>query len=221
MNNHFVTLLLGINIFMLNVAAALEVNITADIEFVSVMHNSKKVEIKRHQDTEHLIQRNFSKTSRPCPPFCINPMTFKPGIETIGELEVIDYLKKMTEGDTSILVVDSRTPDLVVKGSIPGAVSIPWDVLNGVKSHQPLVQKFLAEQFDIQINKTKLVFTTAKTIILFCNGPWCNQSSINITTLLELGYPSEKLKWYRGGMQAWESFGLTTVTDIPMPWLGL
>ena len=30
-------------------------------------------------------------------------------------------------------------------------------------------------------------------------------------TLLTLGYPAEKLKWYRGGMQSWEQFGFTTV----------
>jgi hypothetical protein len=26
-----------------------------------------------------------------------------------------------------------------------------------------------------------------------------------------LGYPAHKLKWYRGGMQAWMMLGLTTV----------
>lgn len=29
--------------------------------------------------------------------------------------------------------------------------------------------------------------------------------------MLVLGYPPGRIKWYRGGMQGWKSFGLTTV----------
>ena len=54
-------------------------------------------------------------------------------------------------------------------------------------------------------------FSKAKTLVLFCNGIWCPQSSINIKTLVKLGYPADKIKWYRGGMQDWFSVGLTTV----------
>ena len=52
----------------------------------------------------------------------------------------------------------------------------------------------------------------AKTLVMFCNGMWCGQSPANIRTLLRFGYPADKLKWYRGGMQDWEILGLTTVT---------
>ena len=54
-------------------------------------------------------------------------------------------------------------------------------------------------------------FSQAKTLVLFCNGPWCGQSPNNIKGLLKIGYPASKIKWYRGGMQEWESLGLTTV----------
>ena len=47
--------------------------------------------------------------------------------------------------------------------------------------------------------------------MLFCIGIWCPQSTANIKTLVALGYPVYKLKWYRGGMQDWVSVGLTTV----------
>jgi len=30
-------------------------------------------------------------------------------------------------------------------------------------------------------------------------------------TLLAFGYPAEKIKWFRGGMQTWQVLGLTTV----------
>jgi hypothetical protein len=29
--------------------------------------------------------------------------------------------------------------------------------------------------------------------------------------LLALGYPADRIKWYRGGMQMWEQLGLATV----------
>jgi hypothetical protein len=40
---------------------------------------------------------------------------------------------------------------------------------------------------------------------------WCGQSPRNIKTLLKFGYPASKIKWYRGGMQNWETLGLSTV----------
>ncbi|GEM_PF-126148 len=213
------------------------VKITPDIESVTVMHNGKKVVIMRNQDQNNRVNSEFTKTSRPCPPFCIYPMTLAPGVETIGELEVLDYLKKIHEGDQSILVIDSRAVDQVIKGSIPGAINIPWDVFTDNESsvsivteiltesvnncHSPIIEKILIEQLGVRHNNEDKDFIQAKTLILFCNGPWCKKSPGNIMRLLELGYPPEKLKWYRAGMQGWELFGLTTVTDIPMPWLGL
>ena len=47
-----------------------------------------------------------------------------PGVETIGENEMIDYLEQMSAGDDSILVIDSRTPNWVERGQIPGAINL-------------------------------------------------------------------------------------------------
>jgi rhodanese-related sulfurtransferase len=69
----------------------------------------------------------------------------------------------------------------------------------------------LEMEFDALYDEGLWDFSTAKTLVMFCNGAWCGQSPTNIQTLLKLGYPPNKLKWYRGGMQAWEQFGLTTV----------
>ena len=55
-------------------------------------------------------------------------------------------------------------------------------------------------------------FDSARELILFCNGLWCGQSPRAIKSLLKIGYPSDKLFWYRGGMQAWQLLGLSTVT---------
>jgi len=195
-------------------ASALDVNINADQPSVDVMHGGKKVTIMRNQDPNRTINPDFAKTSRKCPPFCVQPGELAPGVETIGELETIQYLKKMSGGDKSILVIDSRTPDWVEKGTIPGAVNIPWDQLIIGHSDPITVQEILEKQFGVRNQDGFNMFDNAKTVVMFCNGPWCGQSPTNIRGLLKIGYPAHKIKWYRGGMQDWEALGLTTVKPV-------
>lgn len=54
-------------------------------------------------------------------------------------------------------------------------------------------------------------FTAAKDLVVWCNGPACGQSPRAIRGLRDLGYPGDKIKYYRGGMQMWQLWGLTTV----------
>ncbi|MBN8772464.1 MAG: rhodanese-like domain-containing protein, partial [Thiobacillus sp.] len=124
------------------------------------------------------------------------------------------YLQKMSDGDKSILVVDSRTPDWVEKGTIPGSVNIPWDKLNIGKSDPITVQEILEKQLGVKNQDGFYMFDNAKTVVMFCNGPWCGQSPTNIKGLLKIGYPAHKIKWYRGGMQDWEVLGLATVKPV-------
>ena len=192
-------------------ASALDVNIAVGLPSVDVMHNGQKVTIMRNQDQNNTVNPDFAKTSRKCPPFCIQPGELAPRVATIGELEIIHYLKLMSDGDTSIMVVDSRTPDWVTKGTIPGAINIPWDKLNIGKSDPITVHDILEKHLGVKNQDGFYIFDNAKTVVMFCNGPWCGQSPTNIKGLLKIGYPAGKIKWYRGGMQEWEVLGLTTV----------
>ena len=76
-------------------ADKIAVKITPDIASVDVMHNGKKTTILRNQDQKNTVKPAFSKTSRKCPPFCIQPGVVAPGVETIAELEILAYLSKM------------------------------------------------------------------------------------------------------------------------------
>ena len=58
----------------------------------------------------------------------------------------------------------------------------------------------------------KYDFTEAKTMVLFCNGSWCSQSPNMIKKLIAIGYPTKKLKWYRGGMHDWLNLSMTSTT---------
>jgi rhodanese-related sulfurtransferase len=187
------------------------VGITPELSSVTVQHNGKPVQIQRVQDNKNTVKADYALTSRPCPPFCIRPMTLAPGVETIGELEMIDYLIAANEPGSNILVIDSRTPDWVAKGTIPGSVNIPWTLLKEDTSDPLTIAGILTDRFDAKFDDDLWDFSGARTLVMFCNGMWCGQSPRNIMTLLKFGYPAHKIKWYRGGMQDWEVLGLTTV----------
>ena len=204
------------------------VGISPKMSDAMVKHNGSDVKIMRDQNNAATVNPSFAKTSRPCPPFCIQPIVLAPGVETIAELEILDYLGKMSGGDSSIIVVDSRTPDWVAKGTIPGAVNLPWTDLNPKKgATTDGIMKIMADQFGVKLadgadsfdvdeaiaagDTTKVFdFSSAKTLVMFCNGMWCGQSPTNILDLLKFGYPAEKIKWYRGGMQSWSVLGFNT-----------
>ena len=209
-------LALAVAVTGVQAADEVKVKITPEISQVEVLHQGKKTHIKRNQDEKNTVNPAFAKTSRTCPPFCIQPMSLAPGVETIGELEVLDYLAQIAKGDSSILVVDSRTPDWVERGTIPGAVNIPWDKLNAAKSDPFTIADILENRFGARQQEGLWDYSGAKTLVMFCNGMWCGQSPTNIKTLLKFGYPADKIKWYRGGMQDWEILGLTT-TPGPKP----
>ena len=193
-------------------AADKPVGITPKMKDAVVVHDGKQVKISRNQNNKNTVNPAFAKTSRPCPPFCIQPSILAPGVETIGEVEMIGYLQKMANGDKTILVVDSRTPDWVKKGTIPGAVNIPWTKLNPAKGADPIsIGEIMQDQFNVSESEGLWNFDDAKTLVMFCNGMWCGQSPNNIMNLLKFGYPAHKIKWYRGGMQDWEILGLSTV----------
>lgn len=221
---------LGMGSVSLLAEDAKPVGITADKMSVTVKHAGQEVEIRRNQDNTATVGADFAKTSRPCPPFCIQPDTIAPGVETIAELGMLGYLEKVSAGDKDILVIDSRTSDWVEKGTIPGSINIPWDRLASDKSGTEDIIKVLSEAFGVKLADGKdtidvdealasggdaasklFDYSGAKTLVMFCNGMWCGQSPTNIKTLLRFGYPADKLKWYRGGMQDWSILGLTTV----------
>jgi rhodanese-related sulfurtransferase len=204
--------LLGGMLLAGNALADQPVGITAGKAWLDVVHEGRPVRIQREQDNLNQIDPDFAMTSRPCPPYCVQPMQLAPGVETLGELEVMDYLQRITQGDDRVLVIDSREQDWLLRsGIIPGAMHMPWNRLHPAQADADAIGEILSLQFGASRTGVLWNFENAKTLVFYCNGAWCGQSPTNIRQLLALGYPAHKLKWYRGGMQAWKSLGLTTV----------
>ena len=169
------------------------VGITADSMEVMVETPSGEVAIRRIQDPEHEVTGEWARTSRACPPFCIQPIEPAPGVTTIGELELLDMLQ-----DPEVIVIDSRTPDWFAGGTIPGAINIPY--LDAVDRMTELGCEIGFDEWDC---------TGAREIAMFCNGLWCGQSPTAIRWMIDAGYPPEKINYYRGGMQSWRVLGLS------------
>jgi rhodanese-related sulfurtransferase len=187
------------------------VNISETVKSVEVLHQGKKVKIERNPDPDNTVDPDYSLTSRPCPPYCIQPIQLAPGVETIGELEMLEYLKKLGK-DSNLMVIDARDGDWPQRsGIIPGAVVLPWPELHPAHSDAEKIADILILRFGAARQGILWNFENAKTLVMYCNGPWCGQSPTNIKQLLALGYPAHKLKWYRGGIQDWKMLGLSTV----------
>lgn len=206
-----VSSLFAVSLTAISSAAALEVMITPEIGEFSVKHAGKELMIRRNQDTDALLEFDFARTSRPCPPFCAQPIQVTDGVNTIGEVELIAFMKTaLNEG--SGLLIDARTPDWHERGTIPGSINVPFTHLNPDQGADEITLEESLILFGATMKGKNRDFTEAKTLVLWCNGPWCGQSPTAIRGLLSIGYPAEKLYYYRGGMQLWQVFGLPVVT---------
>jgi rhodanese-related sulfurtransferase len=230
---HSTLLNIGTMVFALFISAsafALDVNITQELPSMPVHHGDDFITIQRNQDQNNVLSGGYTKTSRKCPPFCIQPLVVAPGVVTVAELELLEFIDKKLEVGEGLLI-DARTPSWYKKATIPGSINIPFTNFDPEKSVEALaaalkqlnvrkkgsgggsfVDSILGFfSSDANAADSPWDFSQAKEVLLYCNGMWCGQSPRAIKNLLALGYPAEKIFYYRGGMQAWQSLGLTTV----------
>ena len=221
-------------VFLVNSnAMAVEVKLTDYLAYIDVEHDGDQVRVERIQDVGHMLDDGFAKTSRKCPPFCIQPMKVAPGVTTVGEAEIFRFMERELASGSG-LIVDARTPTWYTKGTIPGSINIPFtEFVAGVDAPETIkvletlgavrrdeagwlsrsIEKLLARLglFGADQKTDKWDFTNARKVVFWCNGPWCGQSPRAIKGLLEYGFPPEKIAYYRGGMQMWKVLGLTVV----------
>jgi rhodanese-related sulfurtransferase len=141
----------------------------------------------------------------------VQPMKIANGVQTVGEIEVLDFIKnKSSKNPQKYLLVDSRKLNWYEHSTIPGAVNIPYTYMEYDKDFEVEYNSMLSS---LSIKKVgdKYDFSKAKTVLMFCNGNWCDQSPSAIKILLKMGYPAKKILWYRGGLQSWIMLGFNTI----------
>jgi len=159
-----------------------KVNITEELESLSITYQKKKIKIER-----------FASKDRLCPPYCISPMNIK-NIKTVGELEVLKFISHLDDNKRRILV-DARVVKEYKKGTIPASFNIPYSMLDKNSKYRDEIIKLIKH-----IDK----------LLVFDNGIVDIQARKLIDNLLDTGYPQNKILYYRGGLQSWKNLGLTT-----------
>jgi hypothetical protein len=184
------------------------VKITKDIPYIITNDSGQKIKIERIQDTDYRLTDDYTKTSRPCPPFCIQPTEVAPGVQNIEEIELINFMKTKLPNKTGI-VVDARLKSWFELETIPSAINIPFTTIQNASDEKiKRIFKILGMKID---KDGSWDFSNAKDLAIFCNGVWCEQSKHFIEAMLKHNYPKEKLFYYRSGFQGWKLLGLTTV----------
>ena len=202
------------------------ISIGVETDYINTTGEKKRITIKREIDPKckniHISNDVFwkdkyasQKVSKACKSTFITsagktvfPMQIHKDIETYGEIEVMAFVKKMQK-DKSMLFIDTRDEEWYEYRTIPGAMNIHYAYMMMPKVFEEEYKASLVKLGVLTKNKP-FDFSKAKTILLFCNGAWCSQSPKMVKALLSLGYPPEKIKWYRGGMDDWLGLSMTT-----------
>jgi rhodanese-related sulfurtransferase len=144
-------------------------------------------------------------------PGVIQPFVINEKIKTIGEIEVLDFIyNKSSKEPNKYALVDTRKNSWFELETIPSAINVPFE---DYEYDEYFVKEYENAYKNLGIKiieKDKFDLTNAKEVIFFCNGAWCPISSKSIEYLLSIGYPADKMSWYRGGINSWNLLSLTT-----------
>jgi rhodanese-related sulfurtransferase len=97
-----------------------------------------------------------------------------------------ETLKAVLDADMAVLV-DARTRENYLKGHIPGAISLP------------------ISEFNRAYDRTSSLLVKDKSIIIYCTGGHCLDSSLLAKELTKKGY--REIFVYKGGIEEWQALG--------------
>lgn len=168
--------------------------------------NGEQMVISRSSTIDPNRVATLGRTASDCAAPCIAPMIAAPGVQTLGELEVIAYLSGDVEAGSGLLI-DARLPADRALGFIPASVNIPTLTLNPTNPYRDDILVALGAQ----TYEGVMSFDNAMTLVVFGAGPASMEASELVTSLISAGYPPERIGYYRGGMQVWAALGLSTL----------
>ena len=152
----------------------------------------------------------------------LQPISLGKGIKTVGELEVLLHIKNGQKAPDKYVLIDARAKQWFKQMTIPTSENLPFNEIRYIEDveeydfddkveYTRYVKQLekLCKVLNIKQNKEGLDFSKAKKVLLYCNASWCSQSPNAIYRLINMGYPKEKILWYRGGLQDWLIYDYT------------
>ncbi len=165
----------------------------AETEHLRIIDTDTQFVVKHANGKQTVITRQMT----PCAKNkgWIQPIIPVAGVHPVGEIEILNAMN-----DRDALLVDMREPMDRANGTIEGSVSIVYtEVANRLN----------------ELGCTKLdgkwECSKAKKVFAFCNGPVCPQSPTAILAMTRVGFPADRVYYYRGGMLDWEALGFPIV----------
>lgn len=211
MKKKITIILLSASLFVVGkkiVVDSYHININKDISSIVTTDEGKEIKIIRIQDENHRLTDDFAKTSRECPPYCIQPTKIHKDISTIGEVELFRFISNEVNSNKGILI-DTRLRSWFEIESIPSSINIPYTSVENFSKEN--MRKLFTTLGQKKLVSGTLEFINAKNLVIFDNGPWCAQAQHFVDALLKYNYPTNKILYYRAGLQGWKLAGLTTV----------
>ena len=165
----------------------------ADPEYLRIIGTDTKFVAKNAKGEETVITRVMT----PCAKNkgWLQAMVPVPGVHPVGEIEVLNAMN-----DRDALLVDMRGPEDRANGTIGGSMHIEY--IEVVDRLNELGCSKTAGKWDC---------SKAKKVYAFCNGPVCPQSSTAIVAMTRVGFPADRIYYYRGGMLDWAALGFPIV----------
>lgn len=185
--NHILTIgVLSLNLLCTN-------SFAKQIEYLGLFSQEEKSYIIGEGPDAVVIKRTMTSCAK-------NKGFFQPFVPVKGVTAVTEIEMLYALNDKDAVVVDMRTEDLFLHETIPGSINIPYTDI-----------ALRLNELGCEKTDGKWQCDKALKVYAFCNGPVCPQSPIAIKTMVRLGFPVDKIYYYRGGMLDWTALGLSTV----------
>ena len=204
-----------------------------EVPYVFVVHQGRSIKVERDLDQSFRarigIRGTLMQTSTACPPFCLQAITLDVPVASVAEAEIVDFMLT-TMRDNNGILIDVRHPKQFKTATIPGSINLfiqdlmkaqedgtmdaALERLGAKRREQPGWLTRQLEAYGLIGNDLRTDswdFTDASELIVWATSATDNTSAKVIHMLLSAGYPASKLKWYRGGMAAWQYWGFNTV----------
>lgn len=170
----------------------------------SFVFNGQRLTIHQSTDVSGAKLLQFAALPTSCAGACVSPMVAARGVQTVGELEVLEFLKFSVEPGVG-LVIDARPQEQRRQGFLPSSINIPVATLAGATPYRTQILEALGGRR----TSGGWDFSAAYELVVYDIGPGTSDAPELLRELVAAGYPAAKLFFYRGGMQTWAGLGLS------------